>query len=74
MISMFLEIELKLSIDPEHVTLLYSHPLLTQLSQEQGPASTEQLISRYFDTACLCLWQQAFHYAFEKLEVALYKP
>lgn len=52
---MFLEIELKLSIDanPAHISLLFNHPLLINLS----PVS-EELISRYFDTADLCLWKQ----------------
>jgi inorganic triphosphatase YgiF len=50
---MFLEIELKLSIAPDDVELLFQHPLLNQ------PALlVEQLISRYFDTADLALWQQ----------------
>lgn len=51
----FLEIELKLSIDanPAHISLLFNHPLLINLS----PVS-EELISRYFDTADLCLWKQ----------------
>ncbi len=50
---MFLEIELKLSIDPAHSTLLFSHPLLKPLNP-----STEELISRYFDTTDLSLWRQ----------------
>jgi len=52
---MFLEIELKLSIDPDpqHIALLLNHPLLTQTT----PLS-EHLVSRYFDTPTLCLWHQ----------------
>lgn len=53
---MFLEIELKLSIAPQDVNLLFQHPLL-QLASTQMVA-VEQLISRYFDTADLALWQQ----------------
>ena len=53
---MFLEIELKLSIAPEDVKLLLIHPLL-QLASTQA-ISVEQLISRYFDTSDLALWQQ----------------
>lgn len=53
---MFLEIELKLSIAPEDVRLLLIHPLL-QLASTQA-ISVEQLISRYFDTSDLALWQQ----------------
>jgi triphosphatase len=52
---MFLEIELKLSIDPAHVDLLYQHPLLMQAKNR--PIS-ELLISRYFDTADLRLRNQ----------------
>jgi triphosphatase len=52
---MFLEIELKLSIDPAHMALLHSHPLLTQANPT--PPS-EQLTSRYFDTADLSLHRQ----------------
>lgn len=52
---MYLEIELKLSICPDDAVLLYRHPLLIQAN----PAPTsEQLISRYFDTPDLRLWQQ----------------
>ncbi|MES2997883.1 MAG: CYTH domain-containing protein [Pseudomonadota bacterium] len=52
---MFLEIELKLSInpDPAHVALLFNHPLLIQ----SNPI-TEHLVSRYFDTPDLRLWHQ----------------
>ena len=53
---MFLEIELKLSIAPKDVKLLLAHPLL-QLPSTQA-ISVEQLISRYFDTSDLILWQQ----------------
>jgi triphosphatase len=53
---MFLEIELKLSIAPKDVNLLLQHPLL-QLASTQV-ISVEQLISRYFDTSDLALWQQ----------------
>lgn len=53
---MFLEIELKLSIAPEDVNLLYQHPLLKHTSTQA--ISVEQLISRYFDTSDLVLWQQ----------------
>lgn len=53
---MFLEIELKLSIAPEDVNLLYRHPLL-QHTRTQA-ISVEQLISRYFDSSDLALWQQ----------------
>lgn len=53
---MFLEIELKLSIAPKDVKLLLGHPLL-QLASTQA-ISVEQLISRYFDTSDLALWQQ----------------
>lgn len=53
---MFLEIELKLSIAPEDVHLLHQHPLLQLPSTKI--ISVEQLISRYFDTADLALWQQ----------------
>jgi triphosphatase len=53
---MFLEIELKLSIAPEDVNLLLQHPLL-QLPSTQV-LSVEQLISRYFDSSDLALWQQ----------------
>lgn len=49
---MFLEIELKLSIAPKDVERLFQHPLLNPAS------SVEQLVSRYFDTADLALWQQ----------------
>ena len=53
---MFLEIELKLSIAPNDVERLFRHPLLNQTT---CPALlVEQLISRYFDTADLALWQQ----------------
>lgn len=55
-VPMFLEIELKLSIAPEDVKLLLIHPLL-QLASTQA-ISVEQLISRYFDTSDLALWQQ----------------
>jgi inorganic triphosphatase YgiF len=51
---MFLEIELKLSIAPVHTHLLYHHPLLAQ----QHAPSSEQLVSRYFDTPDLSLWRQ----------------
>lgn len=50
---MFLEIELKLSIDPIDTPLLYRHPLLIKSSP-----TSEQLISRYFDTPDLRLWHQ----------------
>lgn len=50
---MFLEIELKLSLPPEHIALFYAHPLITQASQ--APESTH-LVSRYFDTPELTLW------------------
>jgi len=52
---MFLEIELKLSIDPDpkHIALLFNHPLLTQ-----STPFSEHLVSRYFDTPTLCLWHQ----------------
>lgn len=53
---MFLEIELKLSIAPEDVNLLHQHPLLQRTSTQA--ISVEQLISRYFDTSDLALWQQ----------------
>lgn len=53
---MFLEIELKLNIAPEDVDLFHQHPLL-QLASTQA-LSVEQLISRYFDTSDLALWQQ----------------
>ncbi|MDQ8039481.1 MAG: CYTH domain-containing protein [Rickettsiella sp.] len=53
---MFLEIELKLTIDPAHTALLQRHPLLIQ-SNNLTPYS-EQLISRYFDTPDLRLWRQ----------------
>lgn len=53
---MFLEIELKLRISPEDVGLLLQHPLL-QLTSTQA-ISVEQLVSRYFDTADLALWQE----------------
>lgn len=53
---MFLEIELKLSIAPEDVNLLHQHPIL-QLASTQVIA-VEQLVSRYFDTLDLALWQQ----------------
>ena len=53
---MFLEIELKLSIAPQDVNLLLQHPLL-QLASTQA-LSVEQLISRYFDTSDLALWQE----------------
>lgn len=54
---MFLEIELKLSIDenPAHIALLFNHPLL----KDAHPVS-EELISRYFDTPDLCLQKQGF--------------
>lgn len=55
-VPMFLEIELKLSIAPKDVKLLLGHPLL-QLASTQA-ISVEQLISRYFDTSDLALWQQ----------------
>jgi triphosphatase len=50
---MFLEIELKLSLPPEHTALFYAHPLIAQASL--APESTH-LISRYFDTPQLTLW------------------
>jgi len=52
---MFLEIELKLSIDtnPANIALLFNHSLL----KNARPVS-EELISRYFDTPDLCLWKQ----------------
>lgn len=52
---MFLEIELKLSIDanPAHIALLFNHSLL----KNSHPFS-EELISHYFDTPDLCLWKQ----------------
>jgi inorganic triphosphatase YgiF len=53
---MFLEIELKLSISPKDVELLFQHPLLNPTTRQ--PLLIEQLISRYFDTADLALWQQ----------------
>lgn len=53
---MFLEIELKLSIAPEDVNLFHQHPLL-QLASTQA-ISVEQLVSHYFDTSDLALWQQ----------------
>lgn len=53
---MFLEIELKLRIAPQDVNLLLQHPLL-QLASTQA-LSVEQLISRYFDTSDLALWQE----------------
>lgn len=53
---MFLEIELKLSIAPEDVNLLYRHPLLQRSSTQV--ISVEQLVSRYFDTSDLALWQK----------------
>ncbi|MFZ0219827.1 MAG: CYTH domain-containing protein [Candidatus Aquirickettsiella sp.] len=53
---MFLEIELKLRIAPQDVNLLFQHPLL-QLPSTQI-ISVEQLVSRYFDTCDLSLWQQ----------------
>ncbi|MEN9917252.1 MAG: hypothetical protein RLY40_1184 [Pseudomonadota bacterium] len=53
---MFLEIELKLSIAPEDVNLLHQHPLLLRTSTQV--ISVEQLISRYFDSSDLALWQQ----------------
>lgn len=53
---MFLEIELKLSIAPQDVHLLLQHPIL-KLANTQALA-VEQLISRYFDTSDLALWQQ----------------
>ncbi|MES2142655.1 MAG: CYTH domain-containing protein [Pseudomonadota bacterium] len=52
---MFLEIELKLSIDPADTTLLYRHPLL--IKSNPTPVS-EKLVSRYFDTSDLHLWHQ----------------
>ena len=54
---MFLEIELKLSISPEaeHIKRLFDHPLLSSIE----PVS-EELISRYFDTAELSLKQHGF--------------
>lgn len=53
---MFLEIELKLSISPQDVNLLHQHPLLQRASTQA--VSVEQLVSRYFDTSDLALWQQ----------------
>jgi triphosphatase len=53
---MFLEIELKLSIAPKDVDLLLQHPLLSLATTQH--LSVEQLVSRYFDTANLALWQQ----------------
>lgn len=53
---MFLEIELKLRIAPQDVHLLHQHPLLQRPSTQA--ISVEQLISRYFDTSDLALWQQ----------------
>lgn len=53
---MFLEIELKLSIAPKDVERLFQHPLLNPTTRQ--PLLVEQLISRYFDTADLALWQQ----------------
>jgi triphosphatase len=53
---MFLEIELKLSIAPTDTGLLYRHPLLLRLNNL--PPSSEQLVSRYFDTPNLSLWRQ----------------
>ncbi len=52
---MFLEIELKLSIDPDpsHIDLLFSHPLLMQ-----SPPVFGHFVSRYFDTPDLRLWHQ----------------
>lgn len=55
---MFLEIELKLSIVPKDVELLFKHPLLSQATTQH--ISVEQLISRYFDTVDLALWRQGF--------------
>jgi triphosphatase len=51
---MFLEIELKLRIDPKHVELLFNHPLLRKANPTPP---TEQLLSRYFDTTTLSLRQ-----------------
>lgn len=53
---MFLEIELKLSIAPKDVALLFKHPLLSESTTTH--ISVEQLVSRYFDTLDLALWQQ----------------
>ncbi len=53
---MFLEIELKLSIAPKDVERLFQHPLLNPTTCPT--LLVEQLISRYFDTADLALWQQ----------------
>ncbi|TLY47781.1 MAG: CYTH domain-containing protein [Gammaproteobacteria bacterium] len=55
---MFLEIELKLSIASEDVNLLHQHPLLQRTSTQA--IAVEQLVSRYFDTSDLALWQQGF--------------
>ncbi|EDP45850.1 CYTH domain-containing protein [Rickettsiella grylli] len=52
---MFLEIELKLHIAPEQVHLLLEHPLLKPNPTQ--PILVERLISRYFDSADLDLWQ-----------------
>lgn len=51
---MFLEIELKLHIDPKHTELLFNHPLLRKANPTPP---TEQLLSRYFDTTTLRLRQ-----------------
>lgn len=51
---MFLEIELKLSLRPEDTAQFYAHPIIAQATQVP---ETTHLISRYFDTPQLTLWQ-----------------